>query len=281
MRYLFGIVCALALGAFVLGGCSENGGTGGSGGTAGIGGDGGMGGDGGVGGDGGDGGAGGSGMVEYNIRLTMLEPDGSATSNPDVEVCVVGTETCVMSNVLGVVTFEVPADQEFAITFEKEGFGKWVMADVSDENREQSTTRRMYTDAQLEEVATQLGVDYPWNRSIVGLVKGPSNTDTEGVTFAPAGSTVGEVGEEFYYDSTTEEYSTDLNAGTSVDLNWYLPLGAGGFTDVTPGEQQFEFGGTAGDCVASWSWPGDAPNTIRVPVIEGYRTYGSMICSLP
>jgi hypothetical protein len=150
---------------------------------------------------------------------------------------------------------------------------------VSDDTRELGVVvgRRMYTDAELQTVADQLGVKYPWTGGIVGLVINPS--EVGGLTFAPAGTTAGEVGESFYYDSAIEAYGLVLDAGTEVALDWNLPLGAGGFTEVTPGEQRFEFGGTAGNCVASWAWPGDTANTIRVPVREGYRTYGSMICT--
>jgi hypothetical protein len=215
----------------------------------------------------------------YAIVFTGLNPDGSVTGVAGVELCEADTDNCALSNASGLTTVNVSANQEILFTIEKEGYGKWLMADVSDDDAEISTTRRMYTDAQLEAVAGQLGIQYPWTGGIVGLVKNPSQT--EGLTFAPAGSTVGEVGESFYYDSATEEYSVDLDAGTAVETDWYLPLGAGGFTEVTPGVQQFEFGGTAGDCVASWAWPGDTANTIRVPVREGYRTYGSMICTAP
>ncbi|MDH3654564.1 MAG: hypothetical protein OEN21_09870 [Myxococcales bacterium] len=264
MRYLFGIICVCSLGVLPILGCSETTGDGGAGGDAGAG------------GSAGSGGAGGDSLT-YVIRFTGLEPDGSVVGVEGVELCEADTDNCALSNVLGTATLVLPADQEILLTAEKEGYGKWLTADVSDEDAEASTTRRIYTDAQLEAVASQLNTAYPWTDGIVGLVKNPS--ETEGLTFAPAGSTAGAVGESFYYDSATEEYRADLVAGTAVETNWYLPLGAGGFTEVTPGEQQFEFGGTAGNCVASWAWPGDTANTIRVPVREGYRTYGSMICT--
>jgi hypothetical protein len=99
------------------------------------------------------------------------------------------------------------------------------------------------------------------------------------VTFAPVGSTIDAVGEAFYFDASTEQYSLDLEATTAFSgAADSLPLVQGGFADVTPEEQQFEFGGTAGDCLVSWGWPGDAPNRIRVPVRKGFRTYGSMAC---
>ena len=269
MRYLFGFVCVCALGVVPLVGCSDTTGDGGSGGSGGAAG---MGGSAGTGGTGGE-------VSQYFIRLTGVDPDGSNPPIQDVRVCEADTENCAMSSEAGTAALEVPANQEIAFTFEKEGYGKWVTGTVSDGTHEQSTTRRMYTDAQLEDVAGQLNTEYPWTNGIVGLVVNPS--EVAGVTFAPAGSTVGAVGESFYYDSATDEYSLDLDAGTAVALNWFLPLGAGGFTEVTPGDQQFEFGGTAGDCEISWAWPGDTPNTIKVPVREGYRTYGSMICNEP
>jgi hypothetical protein len=181
-----------------------------------------------------------------------------------------------MSDALGTATLDVPADQEIVFTFEKEGYGKWLMPTVSDGNHDTEAQRRMYTDAQFEATAAEVQTTYPWQGGIVGLVRFPSRA---GVTFTPVGSSVDAVGDSFYFDSATNEYSLDLDAATGVVNDWRLPLGAGGFTEVTPGEQQFELGGTAGDCEASWAWPGDTPNTIRIPVREGYRTYGSMVCS--
>jgi len=103
-----------------------------------------------------------------------------------------------------------------------------------------------------------------------------------GVTFTPMGPTSDAVGERFYYDVATEQYSLDLEATTGAPSANLLPLAEGGFTEVAPGEQQFEFGGTIGDCsLVSWGWPGDTPNTIRVPVRDGYITYGSMVCDKP
>ena len=256
-------------------GCSETTGEGGAGGDAGTGGSAGMGGTAGSGGT----------TVQYRLRLTVSEPDGSIAIVQDVEVCEADadTENCAMSDELGVASIVVPADQEILFTIEKEGYGKWLTADVSDETREQGVvTRRMHTNAQLEAVAAQLGIDYPWTGGIVGLVRFPT-VARGGLTFTPVGSTIGQVGDDFYYDGALEEYSGDLQATSAFDgIGYLLPLGDGGFTEITPGEQQFAYGGTAGDCVVSWAWPGDTANTIRLPVREGYRTYGSMSgCTAP
>lgn len=265
MRYLFGLLCVCSLALFPMVGCSETSDPGGGGAT------------------GGDGGGGGDAGVQYRLRLSAAEPDGSIAPVQDVEVCEADTENCAMSDEFGVAAIDVPADQEILFTIEKEGYGKWLTADVSDEAREQGVvSRRMHTNAQLEAVAGQLGIEYPWTGGIVGLVRFPTVAQG-GLTFAPVGSTVGQVGDEFYYDGAMEEYSADLQATSAFDgAGYVLPLGDGGFTEITPGEQQFEFGGTAGDCAVSWAWPGDTANTIRLPVREGYRTYASMSdCTAP
>jgi hypothetical protein len=104
--------------------------------------------------------------------------------------------------------------------------------------------------------------------------------DFAGVTFVAVGSTIDMVGEAFYFDWATEQYILDLDATTGAPDASLLPLAGGGFIEVAPGEQQFEFGGVAGDCsLVSLGWPvNGAPNRIRVPVLEGYTTYGSIVC---
>jgi len=272
MRYFIGLVCVLALGVM---GCGETSGTGG---TAGDGGSGGMGG-------GGAGGDGGTETRTYQFEFTELKADGFPGFLEGVEACDVDTGNCVTSNELGRADLELPADQEITFTMNKDGYGPRVTGDVSDETfgPEGGTGAwpvdwRMDTDAQLSAIAEQLQTPYPWEGGVVGLLKWVS--PTTGVTFAPVGSTIDAVGEAFYFDAATEQYSLDVEATTGFFGLWDFPLGAGGFTEVTPGEQQFEFGGTAGDCsVVSWGWPVDGePNRIRVPVLEGYATYGSMVC---
>jgi len=138
----------------------------------------------------------------------------------------------------------------------------------------------MYTDAQLVAIAEQLQIQYPWQGGMVGLLRWPS--PHAGVTFKPVGSTIDAVGKRFYFDAATEQYSVDLEATTAFIGLWDFVLAEGGFAEVAAGEQQFEFGGTAGDCLRpSWGWPGDAPNRIRVPVRDGYVTYGSIVCDQP
>jgi len=224
------------------------------------------------------------------MSFTAFNPDGDNPSLEGVAVCEADAdpENCATSSENGVAALNVPSNQEVTITMQKAGYGPYVVGDVSDETWGPSGGTGtwpvpwvMYTDAQLEELAALLQTEYPWNGGMVGLLRlSIPHVPQAGVTFAPVGSTIDAVGESFYYDSATEKYSLDLEATTAVEEAWLLGLAEGGYTEVTPGEQQFEFGGTAGDCSRpSWGWPvDDAPNRIRVPVLDGYATYGSMIC---
>jgi hypothetical protein len=226
-------------------------------------------------------GTGGAGATrEVGFWFTGVEPDGSVVAIEGVELCEADTDNCAMSNELGTAVIEVPYNQEIAFTAEKEGYGKWITADVTNDDAERITSRRLYTDAQLEEVSQQLGIPYPWTDGVVGLVRFPAVAEG-GVTFAPIGPTASEVGDEFYYDGETDAYSVDLTATSAYDgLGYLLPLGDGGFAEVIPGEQVFELGGTGGDCPVSWGWPGDTPSQMRLPVKAGYRTYGGWNCNL-
>jgi hypothetical protein len=261
-------MCVLALLHAVIG-CSEDG-TGPAGGAAGTGGTGGTAGAAGTGGDG--------GMVRtYRFYIT----DSSGVALEGVRVCQADTDHCATTDDLGQVSLDLPANRAVMITKEKEGYGSLLQSDLSDEDfgpvggGTGHTT--LYTDAELEAIADQLQTTYPWPQGMVGLVRWPP---ISGVTFTPVGSTVDAVGDSFYYDGESGEYRLDLEATTAFYTSSNLPLGQGGFVDVTPGVHEFEFGGTAGDCARTgWAWPGDAPNRIRAPVRAGFMTYASIICN--
>ncbi|MBW2212422.1 MAG: hypothetical protein JRG67_15545 [Deltaproteobacteria bacterium] len=219
----------------------------------------------------------------YEMLATAFNPGGLDLPLEGARFCEVSTDNCVTTNSSGLATLDVAANQEVTITIEKEGYGPYVTGDVTDEtfgpeggSGPWPAQWRMYADAELEVMAGHLQADYPWTGGIVGLLRWPS--PNPGVTFMPVGSTIDAVGESFYFDAETMQYSLDLEATTRAHFLYLYPLAEGGFTEVTPGEHQFELGGTAGNCRASWGWPGDAPNRMRVPVLEGYATYGSMTC---
>ena len=105
-----------------------------------------------------------------------------------------------------------------------------------------------------------------------------TGTIVVGVFPAFAGATfelVGATGNSFYHD---EEGPTKWNPERMATTS----NGYGGFTEVTPGEVQVKFGGTAERCSArSPFWAGDEPNSVRVQVREGYISPMLMDCPLP
>jgi hypothetical protein len=224
----------------------------------------------------------------YRFVIDESRPDLTVQLSEGVEICEADTDNCVTTDANGRADLDVRANQEVAITFEKEGFGSRIVGDVSDETfgpdgagDGREADFRMYPNEQLEAIAQQLGTAYPWEGGMVGLTLARTPLGFAGVTFTPMGPTSDAVGESFYYDANAEpeQYSLDLEATTAAISADLLPFGMGGFTEVNPGERQFAFGGTVDDCsLVSWGWPGDTPNTIGVPVREGFMTYGSMAC---
>lgn len=249
-----------------------------------------VGGIGGVGGGGGTAGAGAE-LRTYLFFFGEYDPDAPAGQPfrplEGVRACEMDTAHCATTDSLGQVDLDVPVDRAVAFTMEKEGYGAWIHADLSDENFGQYGTgcagdgrvcTLMYTDAQLEAFAAKLDTTYPWTNGMVALVIWPPRS---GVTFSPVGPTVDAVGDLFYYDLESQGYRRDLEATTTWDQgSAYLPLTQGGFIEVTPGVHEFELGGNIINCSlrTGWSWPGSAPNRIRAPVRAGFTTYASLIC---
>jgi len=275
MRYVLNSLVGFVMCALPLVGCSDE--TGIGGGQAGSGGDG----SGGTAGTGGAAAAGGTGATRaYGLRFTVLAPDGSSVGLEGVELCQADTDNCDTGNEFGLATIDVPVDREITFTAERAGYAPWIFGDVSNDDAEIVTNRRMYPDEEMTDVMEQqLGGSYPPTDGVVGLVRFPTHAEG-GVTFTAVGDTANEVGNSFYFDGTTEEYGTEHAAtGPYDDLGYLLPLGDGGFMSVTEGVQTFELGGAGEACPVSWGWPGDTPSQMRVPVRAGYRTYGSWSCA--
>ncbi len=288
MLKLKDMTCLLSRWACLLGllvaptvGCSDlsgEGGAGGSGGTAGTGGSGGSG------GAGGAGGAVGPELAQVYWSLFENNPDGEDPPIEDVKICIEDSLgiNCAMTNVQGKAVLDFATNEEVIVTIEKDNYNSYIMGFVEDTDQGPFDSL-MFSDDQLEALAAQLGTTYPWQGGIVGLWLG----NRVGATFAPVGPSIDAVGEAFYFDATTEQYRLDLEAIPDPAYNgeWFaVPVGEGGFTEVTPGVQQFEVGGAVGECHGPvFGWPGDAPNRVRVPVREGFisRSFMSDSCDAP
>jgi hypothetical protein len=223
--------------------------------------------------------------VEERRTYTFDVTESDGRLSVGVEICELGNPTnCTETNSLSRATINVPTNREVAFTLKKSGYGPMLIPDVSDEGFGGSAsgsgigTFRLYSDEELEAIASSLGVQYPWEGGVVALRVAKQPTTFPGVIFRAFGSTVDAVGESFYYDG--EEYRRDLDETTEVSSGWLLPLAEGGFTEVSPGDHQFEFAGTGAGCsVPSWGWHvQDQPNVVRLPVRAGYTTYASMAC---
>jgi hypothetical protein len=161
-----------------------------------------------------------------------------------------------------VATIEVPADQEIAYTVTKEGYMSFLVARVIPVNGYQGVINGR-TDRLATDLYDRVMSPYPMRGtgSILVIVS------FEGATFDLVSAT----GKPFYIDEEGR-WSLGFAATTSY--------GQGGFVEVSPGEHQVEFGGTARSCVPSGAWP-DVENSIRIPVREGYLTIASVRCSRP
>jgi hypothetical protein len=233
--------------------------------------------DGASGGSAGNGGEGGSELVPGSFYAFEFDSVFAETPIEGAAICQLGVDNCVTSDKSGWATIYFPANQEIAFTVEMEGYGPWVYSNVSDRHFPEGFRLPLYSHEYLADLAERLQTSYPWKGGIVALVRWFS--PHPGVQFLPVGPTSEAVGDAFYFDAATLQYSLEIDATTNFFGLPDGPLGEGGFTEVVPGVQQFEFVGTAGDCPhASWAWPGDAPNRIRVPVLEGFTTYGSVRC---
>lgn len=223
-------------------------------------------------------------VTERRTYSFMVTESGGPPSK-GTRICELGnSNNCEETDELGEATISVPSDREVAFTIEKSGYGRLLIADVSDElfgQNADGTGRgifRIYSDEELQVIASSLGVPYPWEGGVVALRVAQPRPFGPGVVFEALGSTADAVGASFYYDG--KEYREDLNATTSVREGHLLPLAEGGFTEVSPGQHRFEFAGTGSGCsVPSWGWPvEDRPNAVRVPVRDTYTTYASMAC---
>lgn len=224
--------------------------------------------------------------VTERRTYTMDISESGGGLSAGVQICELGDpDNCTETDLFGYATISVPPNREVAFTLEKSGYGPMLVPDVSDErfggiaNGTGVLPFRLHSDEELEAIASRLGIQYPWEGGVVALrVAKPRSFP--GVMFRPLGSTADAVGESFYYNETTKEYQRDLDATTAVSSGWLLPLAEGGFTEVSPGDHQFEFTGSGAGCwVPSWGWPvQDQPNAVRLPVRAGYTTYASMVC---
>ena len=244
---------------------------------------------GGAGATGGDGGTGGSVPPPVSLFVTVVEtipvdsdglvPEGDPALNAPplagVKICESDTVNCVTSNVDGKAVLELPVNQEVAVTMEKDGYVPVIFAYLTDTTFGGDQGHYKPSNENSAVLFTEhLALAYPLQGGTIIVTTFPATT--AGVTF----DLVDETNEAFYFDAESRRYSFDLDATTGDPMPWNLPLAMGGFAELSPGEYEIEFGGAADGCVGSrLAWPGRTMNSIRLPVKEGFVTFGSIGCN--
>lgn len=199
--------------------------------------------------------------TEVSVRVTeYVSLSDLQGPLPDAEVCETDTNNCVTTDAEGIAIIELPSDSEVSYTITKEGFGSYLITDVT--NTELEHGFWMYPDQELERLAELMGTTYPWTDTGVILLR--AYTDP-GVVF----DLVGESNTPFYF-VTGDTPSTEVESTTQD--------GRGGFTDLAPGDYQVDFAGAPVLCQPFTTWPGDVDNRVKIPVKAGYISYSSMSC---
>jgi hypothetical protein len=224
----------------------------------------------GTGGTGGTGGGGGTNMSL--VSITFLDgPSGPPVEG--VEVCEVGGDYCVMSDSAGYVGLLLPIGEEVAFTAVKEGFIPYLGGGVPPERGLDFGEFGM---ARLERLSYQHDlVGSPWPMEDTGdiVIININGADLPGTTLELSPST----GIGFYYNED-HDWDTDLTETTSAS---YYGL-FGGWTQVSPGEVEVTWGGTAaGRCTIIKGWPSEKPNTMRIPVMAGFLSQQDLLCTPP
>jgi hypothetical protein len=204
------------------------------------------------------------GSVALSVSVTeaeSLNPLVRGSAFEGVELCETDTTTCATTDADGAATIMVSANQEISYTVSKDGYGPWFIADVTDETL-RTTFWPMLSDAMLADDAESLGIPYPYTGGGFALQVVPSMA---GVTFDPL-------------DETGVQYYVNEAGINTLGLTATTSEGRGAVLELSPGEYQVEFGGTATKCTPGIAWPGDAANRIKVPVRVGHISYGSVNC---
>ena len=206
------------------------------------------------------------------VETTITSWPEPAASLEDVEVCEAGTANCMKTDADGKATLRLPVG-ETSFTKEKELFAPYLVPLVvpADGFAHDSA---MGTDAFLETLHEDVMSPYPlgdMGRISIGGIP------FAGATFDLFDATAGKLAAKTYY---VEEGPTGQPTWR-LDLAATTPEGGGGFLEVSPGEYQVQFGGTADECVPGpTGWPGlYLLNSVRFPVRAGHITQVTVSCS--
>jgi hypothetical protein len=257
---IFVFIGLLALSFAALIGCGDD-----DGGAAGTGGSGGSGGTAGTGGT-----ACGTDEVAFSVELVEWNPATGEFTKPidGVEICQLHTDYCVTTNAEGTTSVCLLVGDEVVVTMKKEGYQSYLIPGVVPPTPF-LLKGGMSTNKRIEEMHGLMMSPYPMGATGDIVILGVDTGAFPGATLELEGSTTGK---GFYYD-LFGNWDPELSATTS-----YTGGPWGGFTEVSPGEVQVSWGGTAADCVIFRGWPGDTENSMRLPIMAGFLTQADVTC---
>ena len=238
MRNLYGLLCVFAMSAVPLVGCSDSGGE-----------------------AGGEGGNGGPARAEIRLFIQGWEPSGATGALAGVEACELDADNCVTTDDDGNAVLLVPVEQEVAVTYVKDGHGKYLDSFIVPEAGIAEAVV-LASDARFGEMHGLVGSPYPMEGT--GTIFLNIANNLEGATLALVGDATG----TGWYRDEDLDWDRDLTATTSG--------GGGGFSEVAPGVVQVDVGDAS--CTLVSGWPGDADNRFKLPIKEGYMSRVDLSC---
>jgi len=198
------------------------------------------------------------------VKSSSVSP-GDSVPLEGVKVCEMDRDNCVWTDARGEAILMLPIG-DAAYTMDKEGYAPWMHPHTVPPGGATAITG-MNTAQRIADEHNRVGSPYPMRGTGTVTVKANPSLFA-GVTLQLVAAT----GVPWYVDEEFH-WSPGLTETTST--------GIGGFTEVTPGEVQVKLGGTADNCIPISSPAGDEPNSVWVPVREGYVTSVGVQCSIP
>lgn len=260
MKRIVPWACVVGLAILPVVGCSDTSGSENTGGTPGSGGTGGTGGTGGM---AGDGGTGGMPQPPVTLFLTLVDEEGSPLEG--ASFCEGTTsDNCSTTNDEGKATIdvEVPTDGRIIYTYRKTGYLPVLRTDVVDDAFTGNYSHFTVSDATVKAWHEDLDTPYPYEGTGAVVV---SVGDIAGVTYelVPASD------KPFY---NLEDGTPSLTPkATTTD-------GQGGFHEIAPGVVEVRLMGPIDNCAATAGWPGSVPNSVEMPVLEGFLSWSFTLC---
>lgn len=228
--------------------------------------------------DGAAGAAGGTRTVFISGAVTEFSADSTAPAVPieGVEVCLDGSGVCTTTGDLGAYNLEIEGIEngfEGVLTFVKPGYLSVLRPGTLDTGEDDTAIVDvvMGADAVVGAFAAILNTTYPSNDFGISsittstVVDGQPSVPRRGVTYELVRGT----GKRFF---VTDAVLPDTSITETQAPGW------GGFYEMSEGEVEIRFGGSATQCAVSIGWAGTTDDQIRIPVRNGFQTQAAVAC---